>query len=118
MLDVGLPDDEELEKMGLVTEDRLLMVESLWRMAPCFYHGPIHLPAIRHFSFTRMFMSLVTDVPYRQKPLVIPVHAEELVYTSIRAMIKDGVVEAPLSAYNNGLLLVAKKPSRPGAPAS
>ena len=37
-------------------------------------------------------------------------------YTSIRAMIKDGVVEASLSPYNNGLLLVAKKPSRPGAP--
>ena len=31
-------------------------------------------------------------------------------------MIKDGVVEASLSPYNNGLLLVAKKPSRPGAP--
>ena len=63
-------------------------------------------------------MSLVTDVPYRQKPLLIPVQAEELVYTSIRAMIKDGVVEASLSPYNNGLLLVAKKPSRPGAPSS
>jgi hypothetical protein len=115
VLDVGLPDDEEMERMGLVKEDRLYMVESIWRMAPCFYQGP-NLPQIRHFSFTRMFMSLVTDVPYRQKPLIIPVHAEELVYTSIRAMIKDGVVEASLSPYNNGLLLVAKKPSRPGAP--
>ena len=116
VLDVGLPDDDELEMMGLKSEDRLLMVESIWRMAPCFYQGP-NLPQLRHFSFTRMFMSLVTDVPYRQKPLVIPVHAEELVYTSIRAMIKDGVVEASLSPYNNGLLLVAKKPPRPGAPA-
>jgi len=115
LLDVGLPDEEELEMMGLEKEDRLYMVESVWRMAPCFYQGP-NLPQIKHFSFTRMFMSLVTDVPYRQKPLVIPVHAEELVYTSIRAMIKDGVVEASLSPYNNGLLLVAKKPSRPGAP--
>ena len=33
-------------------------------------------------------------------------------------MIKDGVVEASLSPYNNGLLLVAKKAARPGAPAS
>ena len=115
VLDVGLPDDEEMEMMNLEKEDRLYMVESIWRMAPCFYQGP-NLPQIRHFSFTRMFMSLVTDVPYRQKPLIIPVHAEELVYTSIRAMIKDGVVEASLSPYNNGLLLVAKKPARPGAP--
>ena len=114
---MGLPDDDELERMGLLEEDRLFIVESVWRMAPCFYQGP-GLPQIRHFSFTKMFMSLVTDVPYRQKPLLIPVQAEELVYTSIRAMIKDGVVEASLSAYNNGLLLVAKKPSRPGAPPS
>jgi hypothetical protein len=71
VLDVGLPDDEELEMMGLKSEDRLLMVESIWRMAPCFYQGP-NLPQLRHFSFTRMFMSLVTDVPYRQKPLVFP----------------------------------------------
>ena len=115
--DIGLPDDQELASMGLKTEDRLLMIESAWRMSPCFYQGP-NLPQIRHFSFTRMFMSLVTDVPYRQRPLNIPVSAEELVYTSIRAMIKDGVVEASLSPYNNGLLLVAKKPARPGAPPS
>ena len=63
-------------------------------------------------------MSLVTDVPYRQKPLVIPLASEELVYSSIRAMIKDGVVEPSLSPYNNGLLLVEKKAARPGAPSS
>ena len=33
-------------------------------------------------------------------------------------MIKDGVTEAALSPYNNGLLLVAKKAARPGAPPS
>ena len=117
ILQVGLPDASELQEMNMTEEDRLLMVEMVWRLAPAFYHGPV-LPEIRHFTFTKMFMSLVTDVPYRQKPLIIPVANEELVYSAIRAMIKDGVVEASLSPYNNGLLLVAKKAARPGAPAS
>ena len=117
VLQVGLPDDSELAEMNLTSKNRLKMVEMIWRQAPAFYQGPV-LPEIRHFTFTRMFMSLVTDVPYRQKPLVIPIANEELVYSSIRAMIQDGVVEASLSPYNNGLLLVAKKAARPGAPSS
>ena len=117
VMQVGVPDDDELIEMGLTPEDRITIIESIWRMAPGFYQSPV-LPEIRHFTFTKMFMSLVTDVPYRQRPLVIPVASEELVYSSIRAMIKEGVVEASLSPYNNGLLLVAKKAARPGAPPS
>ena len=117
ILQVGVPSDSELKEMNLAPEDRLSIIEMVWRQAPAFYQGPV-LPVIRHFTFTKLFMSLVTDVPYRQKPLVIPLANEELVYSSIRAMIKDGVVEASLSPYNNGLLLVAKKASRPGAPSS
>ena len=115
VLQVGIPNDKELEEMGLTTDDRITIIESVWSMAPGFYQGPV-LPEIRHFTFTKMFMSLVTEVPYRQRPLVIPVASEEMVYSSIRAMIKEGVVEASLSPYNNGLLLVAKKAARPGAP--
>ena len=117
VLQVGLPNADELAEMKLSEKDRLLMVEMVWRLAPAFYQGPV-LPEIRHFTFTKAFMSLVTDVPYRQKPLVIPLANEELVYSSIRAMIRDGVVETSLSPYNNGLLLVAKKAARPGAPSS